>query len=257
MLRAAGIGRRDRVAVVLPNGPEMAVAILTVAASAACAPLNPAYETEELDRYFADLRPRALITQAGIDTPASRVALSRGVPVLKMSATLDAEAGLFTLTGDEASPPSDEPVGPGDVAVLLLTSGTTARPKIVPLTHANICASAFANVAALALRETDRCLNVLPLFHGHGLNATVVASLAAGSSVVCTPGLDGNSFSAWLTAFQPTWYSAVPTMHQAILTQARHNLEPLAKCRLRFVRSSSAPLPLGLLADLERLSRPR
>jgi non-ribosomal peptide synthetase component F len=136
--------------------------------------------------------------------------------------------------------------------VLLLTSGTTARPKIVPLTHANICASAYANGAALALRETDRCLNVLPLFHGHGLNATVIASLAAGSSVVCTPGLDGNSFSAWLTAFQPTWYSAVPTMHQAILTQARHNLEPLAKCRLRFVRSSSAPLPLGLLTDLER-----
>ena len=78
-LRAMGIGRRDRVAVVLPNGPEMAVAILTVAASAACAPMNPAYGAEELDRYFADLRPRALITQAGIDSPARRVALSRGI----------------------------------------------------------------------------------------------------------------------------------------------------------------------------------
>ena len=99
-LRAMGIGRRDRVAVVLPNGPEMAVAILTVAASATCAPLNPAYGAEELDRYFADLRPRALITQAGIDSPARRVALSRGIRVIELSTAFDAEAGLFTLTGD-------------------------------------------------------------------------------------------------------------------------------------------------------------
>ena len=100
-LRAMGIGRRDRIAVVLPNGPEMAVAILTVAASAVCAPLNPAYGAEELDRYFADLQPRALITQAGINSPARRAALSRGVRVIELSTASDAEAGLFTLTGDQ------------------------------------------------------------------------------------------------------------------------------------------------------------
>jgi non-ribosomal peptide synthetase component F len=100
-LRTMGIGRHDRVAVVLPNGPEMAVAILTVAASAACAPMNPAYGAEELDRYFGDLRPRALITHAGIDSPARRVALSRGVRVIELSTAFDAEAGLFTLTGDQ------------------------------------------------------------------------------------------------------------------------------------------------------------
>ena len=88
-------------AVVLPNGPEMAVTILTVAASATCAPMNPAYGAEELDRYFADLRPRALITSAGIDLPASRVALSRGIRVLELSTAPDAEAGLFTLAGDQ------------------------------------------------------------------------------------------------------------------------------------------------------------
>ena len=98
-LRAMGIGRHDRIAVVLPNGPEMAVAILAVAASAACAPMNPAYGTEELDRYFADLRPRALITQAGIDSPARRAALSRGVRVIELSTAPDAAAGVFTLHG--------------------------------------------------------------------------------------------------------------------------------------------------------------
>ena len=251
-LRAMGIGRHDRIAVVLPNGPEMAVAILTVASSAACAPMNPAYGAEELDRYFADLRPRALITQAGIDSPARRVALSRGIRVIELSATFDAEAGVFTLEGRHWRMRSHESVSGGDVALLLFTSGTTSQPKIVPLTQVNICTSAYSSAAAVALGETDRCLNVLPLFHGHGLIATVLASLAAGASVVCTPGCDVNSFFAWLTAFRPTWYSAVPTMHQAILAQARHARERAADCRLRLVRSASAPLPPRVFADLER-----
>jgi len=250
-LRVMGIGRHDRIAVVLPNGPEMAVAILAVAANASCAPMNPTYQAEELQRYFADLRPRALITQAGIDSPARRVALSRGVRIIELSIASDAAAGLFTLTGEQVGAPFHELVSPGDVAVLLLTSGTTARPKIVPQTHANICASAYSSVAAFALRETDRCINMLPLFHGHGLHNTVMASLAAGASVVCTPGCDVNSFFAWLTAFQPTWYSAVPTIHQAILGQARHSRERVACCRLRFVRSGSAPLPPRVLTELE------
>jgi acyl-CoA synthetase (AMP-forming)/AMP-acid ligase II len=247
-----GIIRHDRIAVVLPNGPEMAVAILTVAANAACAPINPAYRTEELERYFAHLRPRALIHQAGIDPPARRVALSRSVPVIELSAALDAEAGLFTLTGDQASPASDETVSRDHVALLLLTSGTTSRPKIVPLTHANICSSAYNSVAALALRQNDRGINMLPLFHGHGLNNNVLASLAAGASVVCCPGYDVSTFFEWLTAFRPTWFSAVPTMHRAILAQALHDRERAADYRLRFVRSASAPLPPRIFAELEQ-----
>jgi acyl-CoA synthetase (AMP-forming)/AMP-acid ligase II/acyl carrier protein len=252
MLRALGIERRDRVAVVLPNGPEMAVAVLTVVAIAACVPMNPAYTTEEVEKYFADLQPRALIAQSGVDSAARRVALSRGIRVIELSAQVDGEAGLFTFNEDERLAPSQQSVSPNDVAVLLPTSGTTSRPKIVPQTHASICRSAYAHGVALALKETDRCLNVLPLFHGHGLHATLAASLAAGASVVCTPGFDVNSFSAWLTAFQPTWYSAVPTMHQAMLAQARHNGERLASYRLHFVRSSSAPLPPRTFAELEQ-----
>ena len=138
------------------------------------------------------------------------------------------------------------------MALLLLTSGTTSRPKIVPLTHVNICSSAYNSVAALALRETDRGLNMLPLFHGHGLNNNLLASLAAGASIVCTPGYDPNSFFAWLTAFRPTWYSAVPTMHRAILAQARNDRVRAADYGLRFVRSASAPLPPRIFAELER-----
>ena len=251
-LRRIGIGSHDRVAVVLPNGPELAVAILGVAASATCAPVNPSYQSDDLEGYFSDLQPDALITQAGIDSPARRAALLRGVRVIDLSPALDAPAGFFTLAGSRCDPPSDETVRPDHVAVLLTTSGTTSRPKIVPQTHANICAGALSNVAALALEENDRCLNILPLFHGHGLDATVMASLAAGASVVCTPGFDGQRFCTWLTEFQPTWYSAVPTMHQALVTHATQIRERMADCRLRFVRSSAAPLPPRLFERLER-----
>jgi acyl-CoA synthetase (AMP-forming)/AMP-acid ligase II/acyl carrier protein len=251
-LRAMGIGRHDRVAVVLPNSPEVPVAILAVAAKAICAPVNPAYQAEELDRYFAELRPCALITQAGLESPARRVALSRNMRIVELSPAPDAEAGLFTLAGNEQDTACDELVSPSHLAVLLPTSGTTSRPKIVPQTHANICASAFGSVAALTLKQSDRCLNLVPLFHGHGLHATVIASLAAGASVVCTPGFDAKNFCAWLTTFQPTWYSAVPTVHQAILTQVMQIRERMANPRLRFIRSSSAPLPPRLFTELER-----
>jgi len=251
MLRAIGIGRQDRIAVIHPNGPELAVAIVAVASNAACVVLNPANAPEELERYLAAVRPRALITPAGLDSPARPVAQSRGITVVELAMT-DREAGLFALSAEAPGEPSREPVGPGDVAVLLLTSGTTSRPKIVPLTHANICTSAFSSAAALALSEADRCLNILPLFHGHGLIATVLASLAAGASVVCTPGCDVNSFFGWLTTFRPTWYSAVPTMHQAILAQARQEREQLGDCQLRLVRSASASLPPHVFAELER-----
>src|SRR5262245_48520647 len=128
-LRAAGIGGRDRVAVVLPNGPEMPVAVLAVAACAVCAPVNPALGAEELEKYFADLQPRALIAQAETDSLARRVALSRGIRVIELSPASEVEAGLFELTGElgntQQREKSHEKVSPNDVALLLPTSGTT------------------------------------------------------------------------------------------------------------------------------------
>src|SRR5262245_11665102 len=222
-MRAMGIAGHNRVALVLPNGPEMAVAVLTIAAHAACAPLNPSYSADEVDSYLGDLRVQVLLTQRGMDSPARRVAVSRGLRVVELSFRVDVEAGLFTLTGDVGRVfSSDDGVDTSDVAFLLLTSGTTSRPKVVALTHTNVCTSAFCSRTALALTQRDRCLNVLPLFRGHGLIAPVVAWLEAGGSVVCTPGCEPTKFFDWLTEFRPTWYSAVPTMHRAILAQARH-----------------------------------
>ncbi len=249
-LRAAGIGRRDRVAVVMANGADMAVATLATAAYAVCAPVNPAFGPEELDRYFTSLQVRALITQAGLDSPARQAARTRGVPVFELSPAPDGPAGLFTLPGSQAEPREDTP-DPSDPALLFLTSGTTSQPKVVRLTHLNICTAAAVTGAALALQPTDRCINVMPLFHGHGLIGVVLSSLAAGASVVCTPGCDADCFAAWLAEFRPTWYSAVPTMHQAILAAMGRHGAGSAPASLRFVRSASAPLPSRIAAELE------
>ena len=256
ILNAAGIGRNDRVAVVLPNGPEMAVAFLTIAAAATCAPLNPAYTANEFNFYLSDLNAKALIVQSGIDSPAIAVAQKRGIPVIQLSPVPDAEAGVFTVTSEERLRPEYGGFAqPTDIALTLHTSGTTSRPKLVPLTQANVCASAYNTVAALELSSSDRCLNVMPLFHIHGLVGAVLSSMMAGSSVVCTPGFDPENFFAWLETFRPTWYTAVPTMHQAVLSCTRANSKVPAGCSLRFIRSCSAALPPRTMQELERVFR--
>jgi len=247
-----GMGRNDRVAIVLPNGPEMAVAFVAVAAGATSAPLNPAYRANEFDFYLSDLKAKALIIQSGMDSPAIAVAHARGIPIIELLPALEAEAGIFTLRGDKRSRTARNGFAqPNDVALVLHTSGTTSRPKIVPLTQTNICTSAHNIRVALELVDSDRCLNVMPLFHIHGLMAATLSSLATGASVVCTPGFDASKFFGWLEAFRPTWYTAVPTMHQAILERAASNRHIIARCPLRFIRSCSASLPPKSMAELE------
>jgi acyl-CoA synthetase (AMP-forming)/AMP-acid ligase II/acyl carrier protein len=252
-LHTMGLGRHDRVALVLPNGPEMAVAFLGVAAGATCTPLNPAYSANEFDFYLADLNAKALIIQADTDSPVRASAHARGISVIKLSPTRGAEAGLFTLTSKQQTHAArDAFAQPDDVALVLHTAGTTSRPKIVPLTHTNICTSAYNRRVTVELTKNDRCLNVLPLFHVHGLLGGVLASLIAGASIVCTPGFDASKFFAWMAEFRPTWYTAVPAIHQAILVRAAMNHEIIAHCPLRFIRSGSAALPPQVLVGLER-----
>lgn len=253
ILNASGIGRNDRVAIVLPNGPEMATAFLTVACAATTAPLNPAYKAEEFDFYLGDLGAKALLVQAGIDSPARAVAAARGIPVVELVSGT-AGAGDFTLippAGSAATPSTSDEPQPEDVALVLHTSGTTARPKIVPLRQTNLAASAANIGGTLALGPTDVCLNIMPLFHIHGLVAAVLSSVAAGGSVVCAPGLNGFRFFSWFREALPTWYTAVPTMHQTLLELVPRFKDTVAAGRLRFIRSSSASLPAAVMAALE------
>ncbi len=253
-LNGVGIGRGDRVAMVVPNGPEMASSFIAVASGPTSAPLNPAYRADEFEFYLDDLKPKACIVQQGMDSPVRAVAAKLGVPIVELVPTADAPAGTFTLdVSTLKAAPAAKP-GPSegaDIALVLHTSGTTARPKIVPLATANLAASARHIGATLALTPADRCLNIMPLFHIHGLIAAVLSSLGAGASVSCTPGFNALRFFAWLEEVKPSWYTAVPTMHQAILGRLRGNADAAKKAGLRFIRSSSSSLPPQVMAELE------
>ena len=251
-LNRMGIGRNDRVAIVLPNGPEMAAAFVAIAAAATTAPLNPAYKADEFDFYLADLDARALVIQEGMASPAREVAAARAIPIVELRP--GEAAGSFTLHPPAAlagTPAAAGLAGGGDVALVLHTSGTTSRPKIVPLSHVNVTASAFHIARALALTPDDCCLNIMPLFHIHGLMAATLASLGAGASVFATPGFNAFRFFAWFDEARPSWVTAVPTMHQALLPYADRNREVIARGRLRLLRSSSASLPPQVMAALE------
>ena len=251
-LRARGIGPEDRVAIVLPNGPEAATAFLALACAAATAPLNPAYREEELDFYLDDLKAKAVLVGPEERGPVVRVAERRGMEILRLGTAEDGPAGLLRLVGGPPVAPSPDPDA---TALFLHTSGTTSRPKLVPLSHANLVASARHIGQTLALSPADRCLNIMPLFHIHGLVAAVLASLAAGGSVFCTPGFNALRFFAWLEEARPSWYTAVPTMHQAILARAERNPETVARAGLRLIRSSSASLPPQVMRALETTFR--
>jgi oxalate---CoA ligase len=252
-LRRLGVGRGDRVAVMLPNGPEMATAFLSIAATASCAPLNLGLMRVAIEFCLRDLGAKALVLRAGTEGPAVQAAASTGVPVLWLRRAADA-AGVFELTADsnpaEASADATW-ISAREVALLLYTSGTTSRPKLVPLLASNLIASAGNIVRTLDLRPDDCCLNIMPLFHIHGLVAAILATLQAGAGVVCTDGRYGARFFEWTDEFRPTWYSAVPTMHQAVLRQARNHKVMAWRGRLRLVRASSASLAPRIFHELE------
>lgn len=250
-LRSAGVGVKDRVAIVLPNGPEMASCFFSVAQSATTAPLNPAYREDEFSFYLEDLKAKAIIVESGYDGPARAAAQRHGLVVIELSSNESSPAGSFTLSAvGNVTPVEDAIPQPDDVALILHTSGTTSRPKIVPLLQSNVAASARNISDSLSLVGDDCCLNVMPLFHIHGLVAAVSASLYAGASISCTSGFDALKFFSWIREVDPSWYTAVPTMHQAILARSERNRDVIENARLRFLRSSSSSLPGPVMTKL-------
>ncbi len=252
-INARGIGRGDRVAIVLPNGPEMAASFVSIACGASTAPLNPAYCEQEFEYYLEDLGASALVVEKGSKSPAVSAAEKKGIRVLEIFHAEADPAGQFRFAPEEENTParSEGMATPEDVALILHTSGTTSRPKIVPLSHENLCRSACNIQTSLDLTASDRCVNVMPLFHIHGLVAAILASLGAGGSTFCTPGFNALRFFSWFDEAAASWYTAVPTMHQAILQRAKRSANLIKKHPLRFIRSCSSALPVQVMAELE------
>ena len=245
-LAASEISGDDRVAIVMRNGPLMATTFASCVPWCAVAPLNPAYTGDEFSYYLNDLDADLLLVEAGSDLPVLDVAKKLRIRTIEIDPTVSSDGlkfGSNSANGQHRSP--------DNIALILHTSGTTSKPKMVPLSQRNLLASARNIASTLNLTADDHCLNVMPLFHIHGLMAPIMATLYAGARVTCTPGFDALRFYGWLAETSPTWYSAVPTMHQAILARAKRNAASIAGNRLRFIRSSSASLPVPVLNGLE------
>lgn len=247
-LRAAHVVRTDRVVTVLRDGFDAAVGFLGTASCAIAVPLNPDLGRNEFVFSLRDLDAKCLLVGRGLDTAAYTAGDECGVTLVECP--LPSQGARFDRETEGATT-EDAPVG-DDVALILYTSGTTATPKRVPLTHANLMASA-ANVAAgLSLSSEDRCLSVMPLFHIHGLVAGLLAPLVSGGSVACAPGHDRSRFLDWLEDYHPTWYTAVPTIHQSVLSEMDgRGISEMTSHSLRLIRSSSSPLPPHVMASLE------
>jgi acyl-CoA synthetase (AMP-forming)/AMP-acid ligase II len=250
-LNRFGLGRNDRIALAMGNGPEMIISFFAAAMGGTAAPLNPKYKQEEFAFYYEDTAAKALITLPGTLETAHAAA---NPAMLIISANPQADGTLrFSLEKGELVPRPVELAQPGDVAMILHTSGTTSRPKRVPIRHHNLAASAHNIVGTYALSEVDKALCVMPLFHIHGIVASMLSTLSSGGTVICPDGFDAMKFWGWLETYQPTWFSAVPTMHQMLLARAERNATIIKANPLRFIRSSSAPLPPVILERIEEV----
>jgi acyl-CoA synthetase (AMP-forming)/AMP-acid ligase II len=236
----------------LNNGPEMAVAFIAMASCVTCVPLNPNYRADEFEFYISRLNARALVVESESNSPAKAVGTALGLSIIELSPQRDAEAGTFQLSGRGGIFNARGGFAQlEEHALLLHTSGTTSAPKIVPLTHGNVCSMATNNQLFLGLTGEDLCLNVMPLFHSTGLIGVTLSSMISGAGVVCPEGFYAPKFVDWFDEFKPTWFTAVPSIHQAILLRTADERERVSQNRLRFIRSSSSALPRSVLQELE------
>jgi acyl-CoA synthetase (AMP-forming)/AMP-acid ligase II len=250
-LQKFGLRPGDRIAIAMSNGAPMVITFLAAALCGTAAPLNPKYKQEEFEFYYEDTQAKALIT-----LPGTVEAAIAGAPfeMALIEAKVKKDGTLsFSLEhpGELTAAKTSELPGDDDVAMILHTSGTTSRPKRVPIRHRNLIASAANIIKAYQLTAQDTTLCLMPLFHIHGLVGCMLATFASGGKLVCPQGFDGLQFWKWVETYHPTWYSAAPTVHQMILTRASRN-EAIVKANpFRFIRSSSAPLPPIIIEQME------
>lgn len=242
-----GVNRGDRIGIALPNSLEMIVAFLAATSVGTAAPLNPAYKRDEFKFYLEDTSAKILIVPRAGAEEAKAVAECE---VVHLDLTRDGEVSLASTTAAGSTQRGNDP-NRDDIALVLHTSGTTSRPKRVPLAHRNLLASTNTVAETYKLTSEDVSLCVMPLFHVHGLVASTLATLATGGTVVIMPRFNPLSFWKTVRDHRVSWFSAVPTIHQLLLSRMRGDARPAGAEQLRFIRSCSAPLAASLMSELE------
>lgn len=254
-LAKLGISPQSAVSIALPNSYEFIVSFLAASwQRAIAAPLNPAYKQQEFEFYIDDLSSAVALVPRGAfaqDAAAVRAARQYKAAIAECyyngtEVVLDVkEPGKLAGKQNQAV----ESAQPDDVALVLHTSGTTGRPKAVPLTHRNLLRTMKNIQATYQLMPEDRTMLVMPLFHVHGLLAGFLAPLASGGSVIVPLKFSASEFWKQFIEHKATWYTAVPTIHQILLKS------PLPKPMppIRFIRSCSSPLSPKTFHELEKV----
>ncbi|MEH2107140.1 acyl--CoA ligase [Nostoc sp.] len=254
-LNSFGLKRGERIAIAMTNGSPMAITFLAAALCGTAAPLNPKYKQEEFAFYYEDTQAKALIALSE-GPEAAIAAVTPDMMLINAKVNTDGTLSFELGTRDwelgiRGNGDCENLVEDDDIAMILHTSGTTSRPKRVPIRHRNLIASAGNLISAYSLTADDITFCLMPLFHIHGLVGCLLATLASGGTLVCPNGFNALEFWKLVDTYKPTWYSAAPTMHQTILARASRNIEIVKANRFRFIRSSSASLPPIIIEQLE------
>ncbi|KAF2471924.1 acetyl-CoA synthetase-like protein, partial [Lindgomyces ingoldianus] len=252
-LAAVGISPKEAVGIALPNSLEFVIAFLATALQRAiCAPLNPAYKQDEFEFYFDDLKaPLVLVPSGAIRGHGEVIKAARKCNVAIAEVFWNGSEVALEVGGNDGMRIKKragvhEPQ-PKDVALILHTSGTTGRPKAVPLSHQNLCQTMKNIQTTYDLLSADRTMLVMPLFHVHGLLAGFLSPLMSGGSVIVPVRFSASEFWRDFVKHEANWYTAVPTMHQILLK----NEMPSPMPKIRFIRSCSSPLSPTVHKQLE------
>jgi len=236
----------------LPEAPQAAVAIIAIACSAVAVPLDPRLGTAELDQFLQQLPLDALLIASDGDQQGRRAAERHGLPLISAEAAEDGSPALQLAMPVAARPAPDELPEPDAPAFILRSSGTTALPKLIPFTHRNMLTAARKWQRWFGLNDGDRCLCVSAPYYSHGLKVTILTPLLGGGSVAFPLSPAVVDVHEWFETLRPSWYSAGPALHLAILEAARAHPEGLSTQRLHFASSGGAPLGQEIIDSFER-----
>ncbi|WP_263351888.1 AMP-binding protein [Acidicapsa acidisoli] len=249
-LRQSGLQSHQVVVVLVQPGALAVLAVAAVMRHCCCAPLNPNLTASEIESHLVAMHAAAIVLTPEFEA-ARQIALRLGITVLLGHMGDAGAVWNIEKTADTTSANHFLPDLISGAAVLLNTSATTGRSKLVPLTGGNLEAMFRYTQTALALSASDRLLLVTPLYHAQGIVSTF-AQLSVGGTIIATRGFEAASYPGWLQDLHPTWYTCAPAIHQAVVTVLENR--PLKKpVSLRFVRSSGAAFTVKLARDLGRL----
>jgi acyl-CoA synthetase (AMP-forming)/AMP-acid ligase II/acyl carrier protein len=230
----------------MDSGTELSHWLLAIMWQHAVVPLSPHLSVDEVRRYLALTRTRWLITETPTDSLAT-MCRNEGITLSSPQSILAFGNGASSMSTSK----DVDMVREGDIAAVLLTSGSTSTPKVVPLTHRNLMTGAEQVGRSLDLSPRDRCLVLWAQHHIGGLVDLLLAPLAAGGAIINGGSFSLETFWSLLRSCKPTWTQFVPTTLDETLRDSERRSDPLSPNSLRFIRCVAAPITPSLWEQAE------